>query len=693
MSTQPLVYPKADFVTQNFEGSAFHRGALCAPGTTPKIVPHTTEGGSWPGYDGGASAPHLTFKIDLANKRTEIRQHWDLNRYARALATRDGALVNNGGAIQYEIVGTSGWASGLNPAAPYTVPLYVPEFPDWFWDEIAEFHAWCHTEIGVDLQAQDFYPWNATGPRMDYQTWLTYSGVVGHQGVPYNDHLDPGAIPMGYVLEKARAIVYGRNEPVAKTKADALALERELRARGFTIYCGPSHHASGVCRRGNHGHDNDSYHWLGLAIDAGLDPAGGPAVSNYERAHLDRLAIELRGRGWRILWNVGPGNHQDHLHADTSNYPTIINLTGVTGITLKPGTFPSSPVSGNKGFDTAYVKAVQRDINTLVTLGILKIKVLTVDGSLGPATQAAVKAYQALRGLVVDGQPGNATRASLDRDLANLKANDGFTQAYVKDVQTDLNTLITAGWLDLTLLTVDGSLGPAATAAVKAYQKYRGLKVDGLPGGDTVTALKADVALCKANDGFAPEYVKAVQRDLNALIQAGVIKVPLLAIDGSLGPAARGAVRAFQALRGIVADGLPGPGTRAHLDAVLAELRAPKPPAKTLAQRVAPYRLGGKDAFHTNVLADQYVLPKGRGVVLAARETPDVDSAQNIQARGEDVRVLLTAKGKDRALPTVTLNRIKALKPAWVIALGSSDVVSDTALYQALTAAGINVPS
>lgn len=690
--TAPLVYPKADFETQNYEGAGFHWGPLAASNTAIKFVPHTTEGGSWPDYDGGASAPHVTFKADFLNKRVEIRQHWDLNRYARALATGSGLLINNAGAIQAEFVGTSGWASGLNPDAPYDVGhLYVPGFPDWFWDEVAEFVAWLHLQMGLLLQAEEFHPWNATGERMGYEEWLTYSGVIGHQTVPRpNAHVDPGAIPIGYVLDKARAILTGRTEPVAKTKADILALERELRARGFIIYCGPSHSYNGVCRKGNHGHDDDSYHWLAGAIDIGLDPSSGAAISNYERAHLDRLATELRARGFRVLWNVGPGNHQDHLHVDISNYRTIINLTGVSGITLKAGTFPDVPSNLNKGFDKAYVKTLQADLNLVIAAGLLKVTRLDEDGSLGPATTAAVKAYQTLRGLVADGLPGPTTRARLDRDLAALKPASAFAPAYVTEVQRDLNRLIVMGWLEAKMLEPDGSLGPATQDVVKAYQKAKGLKVDGLPGGETQTAIKADLAQAEVNEGFQVDYVKAVQRDLNVVIKAGLISGTALKVDGSLGEGTRTVVRNFQRLKNLATDGLPGAGTRAALDRTLKEIAAPKPPPRTLEQRVAQYRVAGPNAYETNVAADKFAPPPGRGVIIAARDTPDVDSARTIASKRDDIHVFIVpAKG---AMKAVTAERIKALKPKWVRAMGDSEAVAETALYQALVAAGIEVP-
>ncbi|MDN5605812.1 MAG: hypothetical protein L0G59_10400, partial [Kocuria sp.] len=72
--------------------------------TSPdKILLHSTETGSFPGYGGGASAPHFT--IDLRNG--EVRQHSPMNRAARALRNASGGVqTNRDGVIQIEIIGT-----------------------------------------------------------------------------------------------------------------------------------------------------------------------------------------------------------------------------------------------------------------------------------------------------------------------------------------------------------------------------------------------------------------------------------------------------------------------------------------------------------------------------------------------------------------------------------------------------------
>ena len=72
--------------------------------TSPdKILLHSTETGSFPGYGGGASAPHFT--IDLGNG--EVRQHSPMNRAARALRNASGGVqTNRDGVIQIEIIGT-----------------------------------------------------------------------------------------------------------------------------------------------------------------------------------------------------------------------------------------------------------------------------------------------------------------------------------------------------------------------------------------------------------------------------------------------------------------------------------------------------------------------------------------------------------------------------------------------------------
>ena len=67
------------------------------------IVVHSTEGTSFPGYDGGSSAPHFTINVATG----ERRQHISMGEAARALMNASGGVeTNRGGAIQIETIGT-----------------------------------------------------------------------------------------------------------------------------------------------------------------------------------------------------------------------------------------------------------------------------------------------------------------------------------------------------------------------------------------------------------------------------------------------------------------------------------------------------------------------------------------------------------------------------------------------------------
>lgn len=67
------------------------------------------------------------------------------------------------------------------------------------------------------------------------------------------------------------------------------------------------------------------------------------------------------------------------------------------------------------------------------------------------------------------------------------------------------------------------------------------------------------------NDGFSEKHVKSIQTMLNRLGED-------LAVDGSLGPATRKAVTAYQEAAGLDQDGLPGPNTTASLEDTMKQL-------------------------------------------------------------------------------------------------------------------------
>jgi cell wall-associated NlpC family hydrolase len=92
----------------------------------------------------------------------------------------------------------------------------------------------------------------------------------------------------------------------------------------------------------------------------------------------------------------------------------------------------------------------------------------------------------------------------------------------------------------------DGIFGPKTRAAVRAFQKRNGLLVDGIVGPQTRAALQ------KGEPG---------QRLIRAWWVAPVQRALGVPADGVYGPISRTAVRAFQARKGLIVDGIVGPQT------------------------------------------------------------------------------------------------------------------------------------
>jgi peptidoglycan hydrolase-like protein with peptidoglycan-binding domain len=126
------------------------------------------------------------------------------------------------------------------------------------------------------------------------------------------------------------------------------------------------------------------------------------------------------------------------------------------------------------------------------------------DGSFGPLTEAAVRAFQTSRSLDVDAIVGLQTWTALLTDQPAVSPADSPVKrdsridpasrpsvqlGSVGDDVVDMQRRLTAAGFPCG--NPDGDFGPKTDAALRAFQQANGLKVDGICGPKTWTALVA----------------------------------------------------------------------------------------------------------------------------------------------------------------------------------------------------------
>jgi peptidoglycan hydrolase-like protein with peptidoglycan-binding domain len=99
-----------------------------------------------------------------------------------------------------------------------------------------------------------------------------------------------------------------------------------------------------------------------------------------------------------------------------------------------------------------------------------------VDGIFGPLTKAAVQAFQASRGLAADGIVGPHTWPQLI-----IQVQQGSNGDAVRAVQSQIHSRGDGA----NQITIDGVFGPVTSYAVRAFQTFLGLTVDGIVGPQT----------------------------------------------------------------------------------------------------------------------------------------------------------------------------------------------------------------
>ena len=172
------------------------------------------------------------------------------------------------------------------------------------------------------------------------------------------------------------------------------------------------------------------------------------------------------------------------------------------------GTLPDGPWNFGssvlkQGSTGSEVEQVQFWLSTLAQYES-RIPSVTVDGIFGSSTAAAVLRFQTYFGLTSDGVVGRTTWNKLYEvynDIANRLLSpslrpgeypgvlrNGSTGTAVRELQFYLY-LMSAYQSSIPSVSIDGRFGAATEAAVRAYQRFAGLTVDGIVGRKTWDSL------------------------------------------------------------------------------------------------------------------------------------------------------------------------------------------------------------
>ena len=222
---------------------------------------------------------------------------------------------------------------------------------------------------------------------------------------------------------------------------------------------------------------------FGLYVKIEFEHDGVAHCAYY--GHLSRLAVQV-GDVVKVGDPIGTegstgrstGSHVHYCVRKGGVKGQHIDINDFSGIPNRLGTYDAGTL--RQGSEGAAVKELQEK---LIAAGYSCGKA-GADGICGAATVKAIKAYQKDKGLTVDGIAGPKTLDSLN-SIRNIR--QGCKGDDVKALQ---EKLIAAGY-DCGKAGADGVCGKNTVAAIKAYQKDKGLTVDGIAGLKTRYSLHA----------------------------------------------------------------------------------------------------------------------------------------------------------------------------------------------------------
>lgn len=213
--------------------------------------------------------------------------------------------------------------------------------------------------------------------------------------------------------------------PPQNNRAKLVRLGLELKQRG--CFVGEHPLFGGVAPV----HMKGSKHDTADAIDVNKSWVTWGNAQATEDAFFDLLSVELMARGWGVIWNRGPGDHDKHLHVEcirwvSENYDGRVRLKTRN----RPWT-ANLKVDGKRGPKT--ISALQTSMGTFVD------GKMDWGGSLGKALQAFLNT-ELNAGLKIDGKCGRLTQQALSRYFGFGTTNHNYiTQGQWRVIQQRLN--------------------------------------------------------------------------------------------------------------------------------------------------------------------------------------------------------------------------------------------------------------
>lgn len=270
--------------------------------------------------------------------------------------------------------------------------------------------------------------------------------------------------------------------------------------------------------------------------------------------------------------------------------------------------YPGRPLRlGDSGND---VQEKQIQLNRIAVNYPSIPKISPTDGNFGVSTEDAVRAFQRIFGLTVDGIIGNATWYRLSYIFNAVKRlseldSEGISiselpQQYsqllslgsqgdeVRIIQYYLNVISTY-YDTVPAVASSGVFDESTEAAVRAFQQAFGLNVDGIVGRQTWQSMQdAYESILQTTElidggvtlfpgrvlqiGFEGEDVTTVQEELAYLSQV-YTEIPPVEVTGVYDAQTEAAVRAFQELFGLEPNGIVGVITWDTLGSVYSNVR------------------------------------------------------------------------------------------------------------------------